>query len=51
MGNQDPVFLDVKDMEKYTMTCNNNNHKWFTSFNNGNGACGVHRKDVNKDWK
>ena len=38
-------------METCTMTCNKNNHKWFTSFNNGNGACGVHWKDVNKDWK
>ena len=37
-----PVVLDTKDIATATITHNNNKYKWFTSYNNGQGAWGFH---------
>ena len=40
-----PVVSDTKDLTTTTMTQNNKNYKWCTSFNNGQGAWRFHWKD------
>ena len=42
------VVSDIKDLTTATMTHNNKNYKWYTSFNNGQGAWVFHWKNVNE---